>query len=114
MTAEAAIKTALESLGVPVGRLTFRGNANTFVTYQLVISAERDFFDDENAAEEYTYRIDLFSRVDYIALLRRVKRVLKAAGFYGIEAEAEVYERDTKYFHVPITAKYLEEAEAEE
>lgn len=43
MTAEAAIKTALESLGVPVGRLTFRGNANTFVTYQLVISAERDF-----------------------------------------------------------------------
>lgn len=43
-----------------------------------------------------------------------MKRVLKAAGFYGIEAEAEVYERDTKYFHVPITAKYLEEAEAEE
>lgn len=60
MTAEAAIKTALESLGVPVGRLTFRGNANTFITYQLVISAERDFSDDENAAEEYTYRIDLF------------------------------------------------------
>ena len=111
MTAEAAIKTALESLGVPVGRLTFRGNANTFITYQLIISADRDFSDDESAAMEYTYRINLFSRADYVALFLSMKRVLKAAGFYGIETEAEVYERDTKYFHMPITAKYLEEVE---
>ena len=108
MTAEAAIKTALESLGVPVGRLTFRGNANTFVTYQLVISAERDFSDDENAAEEYTYRIDLFSRVDYIALMRNTKRALKEAGFYGITFDPEVFEENTGYYHVPVEFKYME------
>ena len=108
MTAEAAIKQALESIGVPVERLTYCGNARTFITYQFVIASERDFSDDDNTAEEYTYRIDLYSRADYIAILRRVKQALKAAGFYGIEAAAEIFERDTKYFHVPITAKFYE------
>lgn len=115
MTAEAAIKEALESAGVPFARMTYSGNAKAYITYQLVISAEREFSDDENASEEFTYRIDIFSRVDYIALLRRAKRALKAEGFYAISAEAELYESDTKFFHVPITAKYLEcAAEVEE
>lgn len=108
MTAEAAIKKALGALGVPFARLTYCGRANTFITYQLVISAERDFYDDENNAEEYTFRIDLFSRGNYIALLRRLKRALKAEEFYNITAEAEIYEKDTKYYHIPIGAKYLE------
>ncbi len=115
MTAEAAIKRALDRLGVPVERLTYRGRADAFITYQLVISAERDFSDDENAAEEYTFRIDLFSRRNHIALLQSVKRALKAEEFYSITAEAEIYEDDTKYYHIPIGAKYLERvAEAEE
>ena len=108
MTAEAAIKKALGALGVPFARLTYCGRANTFITYQLVISAERDFYDDENNAEEYTFRIDLFSRGNYIALLRRLKRALKAEEFYNITAEAEVYEKDTKYYDIPIGGEYLE------
>ena len=51
MTAEAAIKKALGALGVPFARLTYRGQADAFITYQLVISAERDFYDDENEAD---------------------------------------------------------------
>lgn len=114
MTAEEAIKRALESVGVPVKRLLYRGDAQTFITYQLVISAERDFSDDKNETEEFTYRVDLYSRSDYIAVLRRMKRALKEAGFYSISAAAELYENDTKFFHVPVTVKYLEEAEAVE
>lgn len=110
MTAETAIKEALEGIGVPFVRLKYSGNAQAFITYQLVISSERDFSDDENAAEEFTYRIDIYSRVDYIALLRRVKQALKAKGFYAISAEAELYESDTRFYHVPITTKYLENA----
>ena len=115
MTAEAAIKAALESVGVPFERLTYRGHAAAFITYQLVISSERDFYDDENEAREYTFRLDLVSRCDFVPLLRRVWRELKAGGFYGISAEAEIYEKDTRLYHIPMTAKYLESvAEAEE
>lgn len=115
MTAEAAIKRALEGLGVPVERLTYRGRAEAFITYQLVVSAERDFYDDENEAEEYTFRIDIFAHENYIALLRRVKQALKAEEFYSINTEAEIYENDTRYYHIAIGAKYLERvAEAEQ
>lgn len=115
MTAEAAIKTALESVNIPFERLVYRGNAPSFAAYQLVISQERDFYDDENEALEHTFRIDLFSRTEYITLLRRVWRALKANEFYEISAEAEIFEQDTKLYHIAMTAKYLESiAEVEE
>lgn len=108
MTAEAAIKTALESVGVPCERLTYRGDASAFAVYQLVIVSERDFYDDENEAREHTFRIDIYSHMDYITLLRRVWAALKEYDFYEISAEAEQFERETRLYHVPMTAKYLE------
>ena len=67
--------------------------------------------DDETHGTEYTYRVDIYSKRDYIALLRRVKQALKAAGFYGLVIDPEVYERDTGFYHVPIEAKYYEQTE---
>ena len=46
--------------------------------------------------------------MDYFALLQRLKTALKAAGFYGITINAEVYEQDTGYYHVPVEIKYME------
>ena len=37
-----------------------------------------------------------------------LKTALKAAGFYGITINAEVYEQDTGYYHVPVEIKYME------
>ena len=67
--------------------------------------------DDETHGTEYTYRVDIYSKRDYIALLRRVKQALKAAGFYGLVIDPEVYEQDTGFYHVPIEAKYYEQME---
>ena len=67
--------------------------------------------DDEMHGTEYTYRVDIYSKRDYIALLRRVKQALKAAGFYGLVIDPEVYEQDTGFYHVPIEAKYYEQME---
>ena len=67
--------------------------------------------DDEMHGTEYTYRVDIYSKRDYIALLRRAKQALKAAGFYGLVIDPEVYEQDTGFYHVPIEAKYYEQTE---
>lgn len=32
----------------------------------------------------------------------------KAAGFYAITIDAETYEQDTGYYHVPVEIKYME------
>ena len=108
---DALLKTTLTALCPNVARLFFKGKAKTFITYQLVISSDTAPADDEMQGTEYTYRVDIYSQRDYLALLRRTKQALKAAGFYGIVIDPEVYERDTGFFHVPIEAKFYEKLE---
>lgn len=107
-TVDAAIKNALGALGVPVDRLFFDGEAETFITYQLVTGTDAGFMDDESTRSDYLYRVDIYSKVDYMALLRRTKQELRAAGFYEITIDPEFYEKDTGFFHVPIEARYTE------
>ena len=101
-------KTTLEKLGCPVERLKYDGKAKTFITYQIVVGQDTHFSDDESGAEEFTYRADIYSRVDYIALMRNTKRALKEAGFYGITFDPEVFEESTGYYHIPVEFKYME------
>ena len=105
---DSLLKTTLEGLGVPVERLVFTGNASVFFTYQFVLGADTAVADDESGAEEFLYRVDLYTKGDFFALIRRTKQALKAAGFYGVTVDPEVYEQDTGYYHVPIEMKYME------
>lgn len=105
---EEAIKAALDTLGVPVDRLYYDGEAETFITYQLVTGTDAGFMDDESTRSDYLYRVDIYSKVDYMALLRRTKQELRAAGFYEITVDPEIYEREVGYFHIPIEARYTE------
>ena len=105
---DSLLKAELEKLGVPVERLKYGGKAACFIVYQLVVGRDVHFSDDENGAEEFTYRVDIYSRGDYIALMRSAKRALKEAGFYGITFDPEVFEENTGYYHVPVEIKYME------
>ena len=81
MNVDSTLKALLDKLGVPVARLKYNGRAACF---------------------------NIYSKTDYFALLQRLKTALKAAGFYGITINAEVYEQDTGYYHVPVEIKYME------
>lgn len=105
------LKNTLTALCPNVERLLFQGKATTFMTYQLVIANDVFPADDETQGTEYTYRVDIYSKRDYISLLHQTKQALKAAGFYGIVIDPEFYEKDTGFFHVPIEAKFCEKLE---
>ena len=111
MTAENALSAALEGLGVPVSRLKHDGGEDQFITYQILTANEDYFSDDDNDAEEWTYRIDIYSRQNYLTLLSEAKKALKSAGFYNIIIDPEMYETDTKYYHLPMEATYMMEVE---
>ena len=110
-TVDCLLKSTLDALCPNVARLFFRGKAGTYITYQLVSSEDMAAADDETHGTEYTYRVDIYSKRDYIALLRRVKQALKAAGFYGLVIDPEVYEQDTGFYHVPIHTNDLNQTE---
>ena len=108
MNVDSLLKTTLEKLGVPVERLKYGGKAACYITFQLVAVRDTFFSDDEEGAQEYTYLINVYSRKNYFTLLKSLKAAVKAAGFYGSEIEAEMFEQDTGYYHVPVTIKYME------
>ena len=105
---DSLLKAELEKLGVPVERLKYGGKAACFIVYQLVVGRATFFSDDEEGAQEFTYQVHVYSKTDYIDILQRLKTALKAAGFYAITIDAETYEQDTGYYHVPVEIKYME------
>ena len=108
-TVDSLLKTTLDSLGFPCERLLCSTQADTYLTFQLVTGQETGFADDDTDMTQYTYMVHIFSKSDYISLIRQLKKSLKAAGFFNILIGAEMYEQDTGYYHIPITVHYLEE-----
>ena len=108
MNVDSLLKNTLDGLGVPVERLKYGGKADCFIVYQLVVGRETYFSDDENGATEYTYQAHIYSKTDFFDLLSRMIQAIKAAGFYGVTIDPEVYEQDTGYYHVPVEFKYME------
>ena len=108
MDVDSTLKALLDKLGVPVARLKYSGKANCFIVFQLVVGRDTFFSDDEEGAQEFTYQVHIYSKNDYFELLQRLKKALKEAGFYGITIDAETYEQDTGYYHIPVEIKYME------
>lgn len=105
---DSLLKTALLTVGVPVERIFYDGEAETFITFQIIVGTETGHADDESGATEFVYRVDIYSKTNFITIMRRTIRAVKAAGFYGVSVESETYESDTGYYHVPLEIKYME------
>jgi hypothetical protein len=107
------LKATLEGLGVPVKRLKYDGKAETYIEYALVVARDVFYSDDDSGAEEYTYRADIYSKADYLPLARRMKAALKATGFYNVTFDPEVFEGDTRYYHVPAEFQFTTTTQTE-
>ena len=102
------LNSALKGLGHPVSRLYYTGKAATFFVFQRILSKPDGYADDDNTVTAHTYRVDLYSKSDFIALLNQTVSALKNTGFTVDSIDAEIYESDTGYYHVPLTINFLE------
>lgn len=103
------LKETLQSLNKPVSRLSYKGKAATYFTFQRILIQPVGYADDESSNELHTFRVDLFSKSDFTTLLKSTLEALKAAGFTISSVDPEIYENDTGFYHVPITINKLEE-----
>ena len=107
-TSDSHLHKTLASLGYPVERLRSTSKADTYLTWQTIAGNETAFADDDNEEYEHYYRVDLFSRHNYVKKLVALRKALKAAGFYGTTVLAEQYEEDTKYYHASLNTNFME------
>lgn len=71
---------------------------DTHITFCYMSDADTQHSDDTNEAEEYYIQVDVWSREDCFLLKRKVKKLLKNAGFTYFAGNDD-YEQDTKLYH---------------
>lgn len=106
------LKSALEGLGASVTRFIYKGDNDTFITFQRLLSLPTAFADDESTATRHVYRVDIFTTGDHAELMERAVAALKQNGFTVASVDPETREERqgrAALNHVPVTVNYLEE-----
>lgn len=105
--ADALLRNVLSDTGLPVCRPPYEGSAAQYLTYQLILQTQTEHCDDDNESHQAMWSIDLYSRGSWLALIGDIESLTKAAGFYGFRAGPELYEKDTRLYHIPMDIYYL-------
>lgn len=106
-----SLKELLESAGLPAQRGVYTGKkkSEAYYTFLRLLKNGAVSADDEAAVERELYRVTLFYKGDFEAQLSKTLEVLRAAGAYINNVDAECYETETGYWIVPITIEILKE-----
>lgn len=98
------IYEALEKLNVPVCHPPYKGNAETYITYQFMGQGARLFAEGREAETAVQYIISLYAEGFAEELLREVKAALEEAG-YIVEVDLERYDEETGRTQIALIAE---------
>jgi|GEM_PF-3186881 hypothetical protein len=117
MTINDTIETALANItysekAVPVAHLHYSGTEKTYLQYYTYLDQDEFFADDTPQDGNMYCTVDIYSnkRDALMALLPTIKSHLRTADFSTISAGPELYENDSKMYHLPINFSYEREA----
>ena len=117
MTINETIETALANITysgkvLQLAHLHYGGTDKTYLQYYTYLDQD-EFSADDEPQEGNTYSaVDIYSnkRDALMALLPTIKSRLRAADFSILQAGPELYEDDSKMYHLPINISYEREA----
>ncbi len=104
MNAGEMLLQALKPVGLPVYPTVYQGKGDEFIVFVLADERPDMCGDDEQITEICAPDIHLFSRQDPTGKKKRIRRLLRQAGF-TVTGTTELYEKDTRYHHVIISAE---------
>ncbi|USK78958.1 hypothetical protein LHV56_19195 [Peribacillus frigoritolerans] len=76
----AEIRTALQTLNVPVTFHLYEGSDDTYITYVQYDESGQMMADDEEKSTNLYFQINVFSKSDYLSLVKDVKEKMKELG----------------------------------
>ncbi|QGT99502.1 hypothetical protein SYNTR_0909 [Candidatus Syntrophocurvum alkaliphilum] len=98
MSINKTILTALSNLEVPVTFQTYKGKANTYITFFTYLDKAEQHADDEERITGQYIQLDIWSNSDYTDLVDNVHNLMQQAGFIKISFN-DLYENDLKIYH---------------
>ena len=107
----AEIEEALSVLGIPFNYMFYDGNEDTYITYLQEDLEEPLAGDDEVINVVQIYDVDVYSKGNFLNIIKSVIDTMKDAGFtfYPSRCSPDMYEKDTKFYHK--TLSFAKESE---
>lgn len=102
------IKAIFEDLNVngasiPVSHLRYKGDEKTYVIWSMNGEQPGMAADDDITDCIASVDVDIYSEGDYRAIKKVIKKLFKENGWIWVEDSPEMYEEDTKLYHITIT-----------
>ena len=101
----------LRPLGLDVRYRVYSGSNSTYITFFELNNMDDDYSDGENEIEVHSLQIDLWSKNDVTQFKKDIKQALKR-NFKDVTYQ-DLYEPDTKIFHIAFRCYFYEEKESE-
>lgn len=86
---------------IPISFLYYEGQENTYIVYQQASIEETFSADDELQNYVDYYYFHIYSKGNYLEIVKEVKKLLKQNGFrwQPFMTSADMYEVDTGFYH---------------
>lgn len=106
----------VDNVEIPVQFMRYTGHQETYITYMEHSINDTYYSDNELTNYMDYYDFDVYSKKNYIEIIRRMKEILKQNGFIWQPSmtSMDMYEDDTGYFHKTLCFGYIRNAEENE
>ena len=84
---------------IPVEFMDYKGSEETYIVYFSDGENGTFYGDDKVLASENTYDFNIYTKGNYLNILKEVKRKLYDNGWNWDEDSEDLYEEDTHFFH---------------
>ena len=91
----------VDGVAVPVNYLVYEGHGEPYIVYGEYDKDNSYSAEDELAGYVVYYDFDIYSKGNYFAIIREVKKKLKSIGwtYEPSRDSAQMLDRDTGYYH---------------
>ena len=93
----------VDGVKIPVEFLKYKGDKETYITFQEIIDSPALCGDNECEYSVKQFDFDIYTKGNYLNILKAVKQKLKDNGFTWVEDSTDMFENDTGYYHKTTT-----------
>lgn len=88
---------------IDVSFLVHKGKNEDYIVYSSIGETPQFWGNNEVLASIDTYDFDIYTKGNYLNILKKIKEKLKDSKWTWVEDSEDMYEEDTGYFHKTTT-----------
>lgn len=97
------LKINVNNKSIPVEHLRYKGKSTTFITWALLPETPILNGDDECLYSVVQVDIDIYSKGNYLDIIKEVKKIMKNNNWLWVEDSEDMFEEDTELYHKTLT-----------